>query len=112
MVAAGAGGSAASPIGLGLETGRVGQVHFGPNSEAGLLPTPTTQEMAARRGRDKMSDYDNVGPLNHEEEGSRAWVPNGLGWLGLEPTQEEDELSLAGRPEKWAEPNQRAAGLD
>ncbi|CAI0399750.1 unnamed protein product [Linum tenue] len=79
------GGSSRRVGGLG-DRARAGDMACGPsslwaNNEAGLLPTPTTQDMAARRGKANMPVYDNVGPLNYEEEGSRAWVPNGLGLL-------------------------------
>ncbi|CAL1381409.1 unnamed protein product [Linum trigynum] len=66
-----------------------------PNIIAGLLPTPTAQELAARKGKAKMPGYDTDGPLTIDgsEMGGRfAREGNWLGWLGL-----NDGLSLVDR---------------
>ncbi|CAL1402768.1 unnamed protein product [Linum trigynum] len=84
----------------------------GPNIEAGLLPTPTAQELAARKGKGKMPGYDTDGPLTTngpEMVGRFARDDNGLGWLGLDDEAEDDRLNLGDR---WADPvmDQRSCG--
>ncbi|CAL1369211.1 unnamed protein product [Linum trigynum] len=63
----------------------------------GLLPTPTAQEIAARKGKAKMPGYDTDGPPMGNGPGPLSHytkVDNGLGWLDLEDGPEYHKLSL------------------
>ncbi|CAL1403766.1 unnamed protein product [Linum trigynum] len=91
-----AGGGGAAPA--GVTRPRFGS--SGPNIEAGMLPTPTTQELADRNGKAKMPGYNTDGPLTTdglETVGRFARDGNGLGWLGLDDEAEDDGLSLVDR---------------
>ncbi|CAL1359732.1 unnamed protein product [Linum trigynum] len=91
------------PAGTG--PGRVDRTAVGLGS--GLLPTPTAQEIAARKGKAKMAGYDADGPPMGNGSGPLGHytnVHNGLGWLDLEEGPEYDQLNLADQQAQWAEP--------
>ncbi|CAL1383961.1 unnamed protein product [Linum trigynum] len=96
-------GAGAGPVRAGLGVG------------PGLLPTPTAQEIAARKGKAKMPGYDTDGPPRNNGPrllGHYTNVHNGLGWLELEDGPEYDKLGLADQQAMCAEPemDQRGPG--
>ncbi|CAL1400998.1 unnamed protein product [Linum trigynum] len=103
------GGGSSVPVSPGDAVRRAGQGSGQPNHGTGVLPTPTAQELAAMRGKAKLSGYDSVGgEMGFEPMSSKAGRGRVQGNRG--PTERRadwarsaEEISLIDQSREWAE---------
>ncbi|CAL1413022.1 unnamed protein product [Linum trigynum] len=102
----GGGGEGADPQGGAAR--RAGPGSGQGNHGPGLLPTPTAQEMAARRGKAKMPGYDSVEmefePMDQETGRGRTQSNRGPNERRAVWARSAEEMSLIDQAREWAEP--------
>ncbi|CAL1389668.1 unnamed protein product [Linum trigynum] len=102
----GGGGEGADPQGGAAR--RAGPGSGQGNHGPGLLPTPTAQEMAARRGKAKMPGYDSVEmdfePMDQETGRGRTQSNRRPNERRAVWARSAEEMSLIDQAREWAEP--------